>query len=44
MKSIFGDQKGEDDGVVREGDFEWEPGESLNRLNDPSFKENVKNL
>lgn len=43
MKSIFGDSE-EDDEAVVEGDYEWKPGDSLNRLNEQSFKENIKKM
>ena len=42
MKSIFGTK--EEDNVVEDGEYSWEPGESLKRLDDPNFKENVKSL
>jgi hypothetical protein len=42
MESIFGKPKSED--PVVEDDYEWTPGESLNRLNEPSFKENIKKM
>ena len=31
-------------GLIKEGEFEWTPSDSLNRFTDPDFIENIKDL
>lgn len=45
MKTIFGDKNDDPEVITDENsEYTWEPGESLERFEDPDFQENIKKL
>jgi hypothetical protein len=45
LKTIFGDKNDDPEVITDENsEYTWEPGESLERFEDPDFQENIKKL